>query len=54
MPLTFKYLHVETWLLLGLGSSTGAAREGPKEPCPPQIFRKYSHFAFWEAFFQTK
>ena len=33
--------------------SIGVAR-GAKGPWPPQIFRKYSHFVFWEAFFQTK
>jgi len=32
----------------------GVARRWPKEPCPPKIFRKYSHFVLWEAFFQTE
>jgi len=31
----------------------GVARGG-KGAMPPQIFRKYSHFVLWEAFFQTK
>jgi len=30
------------------------SQRGPKGPCPPQMFRKYSHFVLWEAFFQTK
>jgi len=28
----------------------GATR-GSKGPCTPKIFRKYSHFVLWEAFF---
>jgi len=36
------------------GRDIGAARGGPKGPCPSKIIGKYSHFVFWEAFFQTK
>jgi len=37
-----------------LQTNIGVARGGPKGPCPPQIFRNYSHFVLREAFFQTK
>jgi len=30
------------------------SQEGQRGHGPPQIFRKYSHFVLWEAFFQTK
>ena len=30
--------------------SIGVAKGGPKEPWPPNIFRKFSHFVLWEAF----
>jgi len=34
-------------------AAIGVAR-GAKGSWLPQIFRKYSHFMLWQAFFQTK
>jgi len=30
--------------VFGLDLVIGVARGGPEGPCPPKIFRKYSHF----------
>jgi len=32
----------------------GVARGRQRGHAPKKIFLKYSHFVFWEAFFQTK
>jgi len=54
IKLSFNWLVTYIlWCLFWWLTIIGVAR-GAKRAMPPQIFRKYSHFVPWEAFFPNK